>query len=115
MLLIGLDGIDTLGGGLANDTLDGGGTSIGPDRRIGGDGLDQLDGEANTGRTPTAEARQRMSEAQKRRGVRLPAAGVAWTSDEDAMLTLTPAEVVAKTDRTLSAVYSRRSDLGFED
>jgi hypothetical protein len=70
---------------------------------------------ANTGRARTAETRQRISEGQKRRGVTPPAAGVPWTAAEDALLTLTPAEVVAKTGRTLSAVYARRSQLGFED
>jgi hypothetical protein len=55
-----------------------------------------------------------MSAAQKRRGIRPPAVkGLAWTSDEDALLgTMPDADVAERTRRTLSAVQSRRYLLG---
>jgi len=69
--------------------------------------------EANRGRKHTAEARQKMSAAHRQRGTKPPAAGRAWTAEEDALVRqLDPAEVVARTGRTLPAVYTRRSQLG---
>ena len=68
---------------------------------------------AQTGRTPTAEARARMSEAAKRRGAWPPNAGAEWAAAEDeAARTLTPSGAAQKTGRTLTAVYRRRKRLG---
>ena len=62
------------------------------------------------------EARQKMSEAQRRRGARPPKAGVPWSPQEDEWLrTLPTAEVVRRTGRTKTAVYNRRCDLGLPD
>jgi hypothetical protein len=65
---------------------------------------------ANVGRMPSDEARANMSAAQKRRGVRPPAAkGMAWMADEDALLGAMPdTDVAERIGRTLSAVQSRR-------
>jgi len=72
--------------------------------------------EANRGRKHAAEARANMSAAQSRRGARPPKAGRAWTAEEDALVRqLDPAEVGARTGRTLQAVYSRRSLLGLNE
>ena len=68
---------------------------------------------ANLGRKLSAESRQKMSEAHKRRGTIPPAAGVPWTADEEALLgTMSDAEVAARTGRTLVAVQSRRYVFG---
>jgi transposase-like protein len=66
---------------------------------------------------PVSEAtRQRMSEAHRRRGTRPPAAGPAWSKAHDRLvLALPPAEVAKRTGRTISAVYSRRWQLGLND
>jgi hypothetical protein len=62
------------------------------------------------------ESRQKMSAAHKRRGTRPPAAGVPWSAKEDALLDKLPAaEVARRTKRTVSAVRSRRSQLGMND
>jgi hypothetical protein len=54
-----------------------------------------------------------MSEAQRRRGVWPSAAERPSEPREDALLgTMPDAEVAAKTDRTLRAVYDRRRQLG---
>jgi hypothetical protein len=72
--------------------------------------------EANRGRKHTAEARAKMSAAQRRRGARPPKAGRPWTAEEDALVRELPAiEVVSRTGRTLQAVYSRRSQLGVNE
>lgn len=62
-----------------------------------------------TGKRLGAEHRRKIGEASRSRGAWPPSAGDAWTAEEDAALdSLPPAEVVKKTGRTLSAVYSRR-------
>jgi NUMOD3 motif len=72
--------------------------------------------EANRGRKHTAEARAKMSAAQRWRGARPPKAGRAWTAEEDALVRELPAlEVASKTGRTLQAVYARRSVLGLNN
>jgi hypothetical protein len=51
-----------------------------------------------------------------RRGTRAPLAGIPWTKEEDELArTLKAKEVVERTGRTLSAVYSRRRILGLAD
>src|SRR5262249_49624982 len=56
------------------------------------------------------------SAAQRRRGVRPPAAGPAWSAKEDrAVQTQPPREAAAKTGRTLQAVYDRRHELKLPD
>lgn len=68
---------------------------------------------ASLGRRHSAEARQRMSAAQKRRGAWPPAPGKAWSAAEDELVrTLPAAEVAKRTKRTLSAVYARRRKFG---
>src|SRR5262249_7302114 len=59
--------------------------------------------------TQTQEARQKMSARHKARGTIPPAAGVPWTTEEDALLGTMPDEAVAKkTGRTACAVEARR-------
>jgi hypothetical protein len=71
---------------------------------------------ANTGRKPSEESRRKMSESQKRRGARPPAAGEPWTEAEDDLLrTLPPNEVAERTGRTPYAVYSRRTSFQTND
>jgi hypothetical protein len=66
-----------------------------------------------TGRPHSPEVRAKMREAVRRRGIWPPAAGRAWTANEDELLrTLSAAEFVERTGRTLTAVYSRRRKLG---
>src|SRR5262249_27997323 len=68
---------------------------------------------AHRGTRHTEEARRKMSAAQRRRGARPPKAGRPWTAEEDALLRALPAkQVVGRTGRTLSAVWSRRQALG---
>jgi hypothetical protein len=68
------------------------------------------------GKPHSAEARRKMSAAHRARGTRPPAAGEPWTGDEDELLRTLPApEVVRRTGRTLSAVYSRRNKLALPD
>jgi hypothetical protein len=68
---------------------------------------------ANLGKKLSADCRQKMSKAHKRRGTIPPAAGVPWTADEDALLgTMPDADVAARTGRTLVAVQSRRYVFG---
>jgi hypothetical protein len=68
------------------------------------------------GQKHSKETRQQMSLAHKRRGTRPPAAGVPWSAKEDALLHKLPAaEVARRTKRTVSAVRSRRSQLGMND
>lgn len=63
-----------------------------------------------TGKPHSAEARRKMSEAQKRR-VRVP--GRAWTRDDDALLGDFPdTEVARRTNRTVAAVVARRKKRG---
>lgn len=65
------------------------------------------------GRRASAETRQRMSEAHKRRGTRPPKAGKPWRSDEDELLLrYDPAEVARQSGRTIRAVYMRSYLLG---
>lgn len=67
----------------------------------------------NTGRRHTAEAREKMSKANRARGARPPWLNDPWSADEDALLsTHTTKEVAAKTGRTLPAVRERRRILG---
>jgi len=79
-------------------------------------GVLQAAWQANRGRKHTAEAREKMSASQHRRGTRPPKAGIPWTAEEDALVRKWPApEVVSLTGRTLQAVYSRRSILGLNE
>ncbi len=65
------------------------------------------------GKPISAEHRQKLTEGFRRAGVRPPKAGKPWTPDEDhAVRTLSAAEVVKTTGRTLQAVYDRRRLLG---
>ena len=67
-------------------------------------------------RRNSPEARRKHSDTNKRRGVIPPAAGRAWTAEEDELVkALSVAEVAKATGRTLSAVYGRRSALGLPD
>jgi hypothetical protein len=72
---------------------------------------------ANLRRKHTDQTRRRMSEAHRQRGTRPPAAGRPWTAEEDALLRagLPAAEVAGQTERTLTAVYKRRGQLGLPD
>jgi hypothetical protein len=71
---------------------------------------------ANLGKRHSAESRQKMSVAHKRRGTRPPAAGRAWTPEEDAMIGNLPANEVARlTARSVVAVRIRRRKLGLPD
>jgi hypothetical protein len=68
------------------------------------------------GKPHSEEARRKMSAAQRARGTRPPKAGRPWTAEEDeAVRTLPAAEAAQRTGRSLSAVYSRRSDLQLPD
>jgi transposase-like protein len=65
-----------------------------------------------TGKPHSAETRAKMRAAHKARGTRPPKAGRPWTAEEDGLvLSLPPADVAALTGRTLTAIYSRRSEL----
>jgi len=69
-----------------------------------------------TGLKHTAEARQKMSEANRRRGARPPKAGRPWEAWENELLpTLRATEVAAKTGRTMGAVYTQRYLLDLSD
>src|SRR4051812_11511473 len=71
---------------------------------------------ASLGKKASAEARQKMSAAQKRRGAWPPAAGKAWSAEEDELLRTVPAaEVIRRTKRSKGAVYSRRRKFGLKD
>jgi hypothetical protein len=71
---------------------------------------------AHLGMKHTAEARRKMSEAQRRSGTRPPRAGRPWSAAEDlAVCALPPGEPAARTGRTLVAVWSRRRLLGLPD
>jgi len=79
-------------------------------------GVLQAAWEANRGRKHTAEARAKMSVAQRRRRAKPPKAGRAWSAEEDALVRqLRASEVAARTGRTLQAVYDRRNVLGLND
>jgi NUMOD3 motif len=79
-------------------------------------GVLQAAWDANRGRKHTAEARAKMSVAQRRRGAKPPKAGRPWTAEEDSLVPqLDPTEVVSRTGRTLQAVYSRRSVRGLNE
>ncbi|HEY1378576.1 MAG TPA: hypothetical protein VGF55_17380 [Gemmataceae bacterium] len=66
-----------------------------------------------TGWVPSAETRARMSAAQKSRDRnRQGGSGPAWSEEEDALLDrLSPAEVAARTGRSIGAIYLRRRRL----
>lgn len=71
---------------------------------------------ANKGRALSKPHREKISAAHKRRGTRPPAAGRPWQKWEDKLLRTVPTrEVVEKTGRTLTAVWSRRRELGLPD
>jgi hypothetical protein len=64
------------------------------------------------GKNLSAETRQRMSEAHKRRGTLVPGT-VLWTPEEDELVrTQSIAEVMLRTGRTYDAVQARRGRLG---
>jgi hypothetical protein len=68
------------------------------------------------GKRPSEASRRKMSEAHRLRGTRPPWLKPAWTAKEDAFVrTLPAAEAAARTRRSLSAVYSRRSELGINN
>jgi len=65
------------------------------------------------GKKPSEASRRKMSEAHRLRGTRPPWLKPAWSAKEDALVRSLPAaEAAARTRRSLSAVYSRRSELG---
>jgi hypothetical protein len=67
-----------------------------------------------TGKPHTAEARKKMSEAQRRR-VDNPPKGPRWTAKEESLLGKMPDELVArKINRKVSAVIQRRCLLRIE-
>lgn len=68
--------------------------------------------EAHRGKQFSDEHRRKLSEVNKRRGARPPAAGVPWSAAEDALINLSPAEVMRLTGRSIDAVYHRRRILG---
>ncbi|MBW3598432.1 MAG: hypothetical protein KY475_14320 [Planctomycetes bacterium] len=71
---------------------------------------------ANAGRPLTEVHRRKLKEIHRARGTRPPWLNPAWTEDELELLrTLPPAEVARRTGRTLSAVYSRRRQLGLRN
>jgi hypothetical protein len=71
---------------------------------------------ATIGRKLTPDHRRKLSEAQKRRGARPPAAGRSWASwEHELLLALPPADVAKQTGRTLRAVFLRRHKLGLPD
>ncbi len=60
--------------------------------------------------------RRKMCEAHRARGTRPPWLKPAWSTEDDALVrTLPVLEVVTRTGRSLSAVYSRRSTLGLNN
>ncbi|HZZ77570.1 MAG TPA: hypothetical protein VFE62_03570 [Gemmataceae bacterium] len=68
---------------------------------------------ANLGRKASASARAKMSAAHKRRGTRPPAAGPAWSAEDDALLgTMLDREVSRRIGRSERAVVDRRRVLG---
>jgi hypothetical protein len=71
--------------------------------------------QARIGTRHSDEARRRMSEAQRARGTRPPAAGRPWETEEDALLgTMPDDEVAQRTGRTLDAVKCRRVALDID-
>jgi len=65
--------------------------------------------EAKTGTKHTAEAKAKMSAAQKARDAWPPKAGRAWTAEEDELVrTLPAAKAALATRRTLGAIYCTR-------
>jgi hypothetical protein len=67
-------------------------------------------------RRHTAETRRKISLAHKKRGSRPPAAGRAWTAEEEEWLrTLPTDEVIERTGRTRRAIWGRRNKLGLRD
>ncbi len=71
---------------------------------------------AHLGKPHSEDAKRKMSEAHRRRGTMPPAAGGAWTAEEDgAVRTMAPKDAAEATGRTLRAVYSRRLVLGLPD
>ena len=60
----------------------------------------------------TESTRAKMSEAHLKRGTRPPAAGPAWSAEDDELIrTLPPKAAAERTGRTLVAVYQRRNML----
>ena len=71
--------------------------------------------EARRGSHHSEEARQRMSETHRLRGI-VPPGTIVWTAEEDELIRTLPAdEVVRRTGRSLIAVYPRRNRLGVPD
>lgn len=65
------------------------------------------------GKKPSEASRRKMSEAHRLRGTRPPWLKPAWSAKEDAVVRNLPAaDAAVRTGRSLSAVYSRRSELG---
>jgi hypothetical protein len=63
----------------------------------------------------TEESRRKISETNRRRGTLVPGT-IPWTTEEDELVRTLPAEeVVRRTGRSLTAVYSRRSRLRVPD
>src|SRR5262245_4745192 len=68
-----------------------------------------------TGKPHDEAARAKMSRAHRQRGTLVPGT-VPWTAEEDeAVRTMTPAEAVKRTGRTLVAVWARRRVLKLPD
>lgn len=60
--------------------------------------------------------RRKMSESAKRLGTRPPKSAPSWSAADDELCrTMPPAEVAARTGRTIKAVYDRRWVLGMHD
>jgi hypothetical protein len=73
----------------------------------------QAVGRSRKGRRHSAEVRQRMSEAHKRRGDGGADTGRPWTSEEDTIVqTMDAQEAARRTGRTVKAVWARRRKLG---
>jgi hypothetical protein len=70
---------------------------------------------ARRGLSHTEGTRRRMSETHRRRGTLVPGT-IPWTSEDDELVRMMPAEEVARrTGRSLQAVYKRRSLLQVPD
>src|SRR5262245_29368698 len=68
---------------------------------------------SHLGKRLSALVRRKISETKKRRGQRPDFNNPAWSAKEDILLlTLRPAQVAKRTQRTMEAVYSRRRKLG---
>jgi hypothetical protein len=70
---------------------------------------------ARRGTHNTEETRRKISEALQRRGVLVPGT-IPWNAEEDELVKTLPAEeVVRRTGRSLTAVYTRRNRLRVPD